>query len=96
MDILSNKGRNEKNYSPNDLANIWAQSVKPASPTSPSDASRFHERLLSIIKDRGTSQVKQVVLCAMRSFLQQMRTINSYWLEIFVGTLAGLLMVSLI
>lgn len=91
MDILSGKGANSKTYSPDDLADIWAEETKAL--TNTAAKVDLHESLLQIIKTRGSSLVKQTYFCAERSLLQQFRTINSFWLEIFVGLLAGVLMV---
>lgn len=52
----------------------------------------FHLSISKIMKERGSLWIQQLFWCHNRYIIQQLRQIPSLLLEVFVGTLAGLLM----
>lgn len=52
----------------------------------------FHSSSPALIKERGASFFKQLMLCHSRSIQQQLRAPNAFLLEALVGALAGLVM----
>lgn len=94
MDILSGKGDNTVRYSSKDLAMIWynkSRVIKKIQNVNDMQPMDMHSILEGIISKRGSSLFKQTILCTLRSFTQQFRTMNSFLLECFVGTIAGFL-----
>jgi hypothetical protein len=78
--------------SPSELSDIWLgsklksgrdESIKPTQRTVP---------VLEILKNRGASSIKTGAVSLNRSLFNS-TVISSFWMEIFVGSLAGLLIV---
>lgn len=94
MDILSAKGINQTILTPTELALKWeTRSVAIQGQSSPSTTSTA--QIEKIIQSRGAGILNQTFYCVLRSFIQQIRTLNSFILEVFVGTIAGVLLVCL-
>ncbi|KAH9275263.1 hypothetical protein BASA83_002498 [Batrachochytrium salamandrivorans] len=98
MDILSGKGVNPiKHYTSDELVQLWASN--PNLSTQPPESfekkemqNTFHDGVVSLVRDRGASILKQIYHCHNRSLMQQYAHINAFVLEVCVGMFAGLLM----
>jgi hypothetical protein len=107
MDILSSKyeGCSIK-HTPDELAQLWetqgkqslqAKAMKPHSASShgvegTADPEAVHQQIQSLLKKKGARFDRQVWHNMTRGLLQQTRKMRSFWLEVFVGSAAGLLM----
>ncbi|KAJ3123543.1 hypothetical protein HK098_001846 [Nowakowskiella sp. JEL0407] len=94
MDILSGKGKNptRATVTSADLVKEW-KNTSPMVDLDPTSADEeFIKIASSLTKERGATTLTQTYLCLMRSFSQQYATISGLYLELFVGTFAGVLM----
>ncbi|KAJ1342995.1 hypothetical protein BSLG_002420 [Batrachochytrium salamandrivorans] len=95
MDILSGKGVNPiKHYTSDELVQLWASN--PNLSTQPPESfekkemqNTFHDGVVSLVRDRGASILKQIYHCHNRSLMQQYAHINAFVLEVCVGMFAG-------
>ena len=97
MDILSGKGRtvNGEVFNTTQLVQFWKQKSQfyqiPIRLTKEQENS-FHFEVGRIIKSRGANFISQTIFCLSRAMTQQFRRVSSLFLEIFVGTFAGVIM----
>lgn len=95
MDIISGQGHrhrtlpreNEMQY----LISEWQKS-KPSKPLPTTNTAEESNALAKTIKKRGAYWYKQVWYCFVRSLIQQRRQTSEFYLEIFVGAIAGAFM----
>jgi energy-coupling factor transporter ATP-binding protein EcfA2 len=95
MDIISGQGHrhrtlpreNEIQY----LISEW-QTSKPSKPLPTTNTAEESNALAKTIKKRGAYWYKQVWYCFVRSLIQQRRQLSEFYLEIFVGGIAGAFM----
>jgi hypothetical protein len=96
MDILSGKSMNAKPmpYSPNQLVEIWEKISRliPPLDNQIQTSHMFHSAIKDLMKSRGARFLSQFHYCHTRSIIQQFRGYQSFFLELFVASLAGSLM----
>ena len=100
MDILSGKGINDSIISSDDLVAQWEKQKLGRIHITPQETSQeeqpqnveFHQQVGDLVNNRGALIWKQIWFCHQRSLLQQISLSSAFILEIFVGSMAGLLM----
>ncbi|KAJ3052883.1 hypothetical protein HK097_005473 [Rhizophlyctis rosea] len=92
MDILAGHGVNPKQtLSPADLVAAWERRPTDGHELEENQKGyeEFHQRVPTLIRERGAPWYKQIWYCHNRALIQHYRNLSSFILEIFVGCFAG-------